>query len=135
MCIRDSFNGDNYTKPMKDFLNKYMGKNRNLTLTRQSEKDFRGLFMNSIKVVYNSLGATAFKPIGKFVAAVFDSVMIGASRRLEKGEINDLNEFRKKYQALLKEEEYTNATSTHTTDEKNVKSRITLATNAFADIK
>jgi hypothetical protein len=127
------FKADKYAKPMKEFLNKYMGGNRHFKM--QSKETLNQLFINSIGTIYAALGKTAFKPEGRFVAAIFDSVTVAVAKRLEKGKISDYGELRKNYQALLNNKEYIDASSTHTTDEDKVKTRITLATKALADIK
>jgi len=126
------FNTDNYAKPMKEFLNKFMGGNRHLRIL--SRENLTQIFLNTIKVIYESIGEIAFKPEKRFVAAIFDSVMIGVARRLERGKIDDYKKLHNAYQILLGHKGYTDAASTHTTDEKNVKNRIMLASNVFADV-
>jgi hypothetical protein len=127
------FNSDKYAKPMKEFLNLYMGKNRHLK--SDTSEELTQIFENSVEAVYAALGKSAFKPQGRFVAAVFDSVMIGVARRLSKGPISDYRGLKMKYQVLLRSDEYINAASTHTTDEDNLRKRMTLATETFAGLR
>lgn len=127
------FNSDDYKKPMKEFLNSYMGKNRKLQL--QSENELSQVFIHTIGVVESCLGSKAFKPKAQINAAVFDAVMVGIARRLEKGNIESCEELRQQYQSLLSKTSFKAASESATTDEENINKRITLATNAFANAK
>ncbi|GAF83745.1 unnamed protein product, partial [marine sediment metagenome] len=69
------------------------------------------------------------------IAAIFDSIMVGVARRLEKGDIEDIEALRRNYIALLSNKDFISATETHTSDEENVVMRMKLATKAFANIK
>jgi hypothetical protein len=122
-----------YSKPMAEFLNKYMGANRNLKL--QSADDITYLFYKTVQSINKSLGKDTFKPRGTLIAAIFDSIMIGIARRLEKGDIKDIDTVRKRYVSLLSNKEFIKATETHTSDEENVVSRLKLATKAFENIQ
>ena len=125
--------GGKYSKPMGGFLNKYMGANRHLEL--QSSKQISQVFNNTVETLNKYLGATAFKPKGAFIAALFDSVMVGVAKRLEKGAIKDVDALNRKFLALLKKKAFIGSTKTHTSDEENVVKRIKLATMAFGNIK
>lgn len=127
------FNSNSYKKPMKEFLNSYMGKNRNLEL--QSESQLSQMFEDTIKVVASCLGNKAFRPKAQINAAVFDAVMVGIARRLEKGNIQSCEALRQQYQSLLSETSFKAASESATTDEDNIDKRITLATSAFANVE
>ncbi|MBM3235831.1 DUF262 domain-containing protein [Candidatus Poribacteria bacterium] len=127
------FNSDNYKSPMKEFLNRYIASNRHLKL--QSAGQLTQVFTNTIRVINDYLGNKAFRPRGALNAAVFDSVMVGVARRLEKGNICNREGFRERYQSLLKDEEYNEWTLSGTTDEARVRQRIQMATNAFRDLE
>ena len=127
------FNGDNYGKPMKEFLNRYIRSYRHFEL--QSVNQLTQVFTNTIRVINDYLGSKAFRPRGALNAAVFDSMMVGVSRRLEKGNICNEKGFLERYQSLLANEEYTEWTLSGTTDEARVKQRIQMATNVFRDLK
>ena len=81
------------------------------------------------------MGNKAFRPERSINAAVFDSVMVGVAKRLARGVINDLEEVRVKYEALLADEEYANVIASATSDEKNVEKRMEKAEKAFAKVK
>ena len=121
-----------YKRPMNDFLNKYMGWNRELKY--QSSDQIGCAFIKTIDVVFWSLGKGAFRPKAGFNAAVFDSVMIGVARRLEKGEIKSKEKLVEQYIALLKDGKFVIATEESTSNEDRVKERIARATEAFADV-
>jgi Protein of unknown function DUF262 len=123
-----------YKKPMKEFLNLYMGKNKHLRFN--SEIEIRQAFEPTIELVYKTLGNKAFKPKRDFNAAVFDAVMIGIARRLSQGNISDLERLPEKYEELLRDPEFRKSTvdTARTTEEDVVNSRIKLATQIFADL-
>jgi hypothetical protein len=125
--------GDKYSKPMAGFLNKYMGANRHLKL--QSSEQITQVFNNTVETLNKHLGRNVFKPRGALMAAIFDSVMVGIARRLEKGDIKDIKALNRNYIALLSNKGFIGATETHTSDEENVVKRIELATKAFDNIK
>lgn len=127
-------NSEEYRSPMKQFLNMYMGKNRHLR--SKSAEELRKVFTNTIELVVESLGEKAFKPKKAFNSPVFDAVMVGIARRLEKGEVHDPEELSKQYQALLENEEFTTIVfEDGTMSEERVRLRLKLATEAFADLK
>lgn len=122
-----------YTKPMKEFLNIYMGNNKHLAIN--SEKRITKTFLDTIEVVNKSLRKNAFRPKKALNAAVYDSVMVGIAKRLSKGDIKHIQGVRRQYRALLKNDIFIDATETATTDDKNVKRRLKLATDAFANVR
>ncbi|MBF0318647.1 MAG: DUF262 domain-containing protein [Nitrospirae bacterium] len=127
------YNSDEYRRPMKDFLNHCMSKYRNLTSPHTAD-GFLSLFNSTIKVIYDSLSKDAFRPANSLNAAVFDAVMVGVAKRLEKGKINDLVDLKNKYEKLLKIPGFVEAYKTSTSDENNVKARLTSASEIFSDI-
>jgi len=126
------FDFDNYRRPMKEFLNKYMGKNRNL---KHQEKDnLKSIFMPTIDFIAKALGKKAFRPERALNAAVYDAVVVGVARRLKQNSISEIDRFIKKYDELLNNEYFISACKTSTSDEVNVKKRIRIATDYFADL-
>ncbi len=127
------FSLEKYQRPMKEFLNHYMVKNRHLKLN--SEQDLEKVFSSTIKLIHHSLSEIAFRPENTLNAAVFDAVMVGVARRLAKGEIKNIEELKKKYEELLVTDEFKKAYKTGTSDKENVRTRIVLATNIFDSIQ
>jgi hypothetical protein len=127
------FDGGTYTRPINDFLN---------TFTENSMKqkeDFIStcevVFKTVIDLVFNAIGAKAFRPERAINAAVYDSVMVGLARRLEKGPILDLSYFLAEYNELLGDADYIKAISQSTSDDKNVEYRLKKVTEKFAALK
>ena len=92
------------------------------------------LFTGSVSVVYDHIGVKAFKPVSSFNAAVFDAILTGVSRRVEKGPIQDLGQIAKSYQEVLASGDFQLWTSRSTADDEVVKKRLQLATNAFVQV-
>lgn len=125
--------GGEYSRPMKGFLNSFMGRNRELNLYNSDR--LAAAFVPTIELVSRCLGASAFKPKATFNAAVFDSVMVGVARRIERGAVTKCEEFSTQYRHLLADPQFTQATETGTSNEDRVNKRIDLATNAFQNVQ
>ena len=122
-----------YKKPLKGFLNTYMAKNRNFQL---NDKDsLSEIFKQTVNYVNDVLGKRAFRPIRSMNASIFDSIMVGiAEMYIRKLKFPAKNVFLEKYNELLANEEYKEATTAGTSDEPVVEKRMKLAINAFLDI-
>ncbi len=127
------FAANEYTKPMKEFLNKFMGRRRGLDSV--TLEHFAILFNKTVALAHRAIGRKAFRPLKAINAAVFDSVMVGLARRIEKGDVKNLKRIAEKHVALLKVPEYWKAIETATTDEEAIKTRIEKATQHFADVE
>ncbi|AFY41977.1 DUF262 domain-containing protein [Nostoc sp. PCC 7107] len=129
------FKGNEYKRPLKEFLNKFMGKNRHLKY--YSGEKIRDVFETTINKIYQCIGTRAFKPKRTLNASVFDAVMIGVARRLEKSDINDCEQLKLQYTNLLEDPSFLEVTvkTARTSEEENVKERIEKAINAFAEIE
>jgi hypothetical protein len=123
---------DEYRSPMKDFLNRYMASNRDLS--RQSEEELVRAFNSATNLVQKAIGPPAFRPLRAVNAAVVDSVLTGAARRIKRGSVTDLSAFKDAYEQLLANKEYRDAIETGTSQEPNVVTRLTLATQAFDSV-
>lgn len=128
------FLSDQYGRPMKAFLNKYMAYNRHLE--RNSADELRSLFSLTIGVVYDALSERAFRPERALNAAVFDAVMVGIARRLMNKTTVKLNtdKVKEHYDKLLSKAEFEQAYRTATSDSENVKTRLRLATEFFEEV-
>ena len=124
----------NYGAPMKDFLNRYMAANK--ALGRQSEKEITDIFTSTASVIQAGIGRRAFRPRRAVNAAVVDSLMAAVADRLVKaGPVTNMLEFARKYDDLLKDEEYMVAVETGTSAEANVEIRFRKAREAFASVR
>ncbi|MEW6496287.1 MAG: DUF262 domain-containing protein [Cyanobacteriota bacterium] len=126
------FDVKDYERPMVEFINKFTKKHR------QEKPEFinrcKSLFINTIDTIQESIGNQAFRPERAINAAVFDSVMVGLARRLEQNSVVDHAKLRDAYQQLVQNHEYAELVSQSTADEKNVASRIKIATDYFKSI-
>ena len=122
-----------YRKPMKDFLNRYMASNR--SLQRQSQIELQDVFRRTTSLLAKVLGRRAFRPERGMNAAVVDSLMTGIALRLQKGPIDNPEQIQSQHERLLSKESYIDAIRRATSDEASVKTRMTLAREAFAEIQ
>jgi Protein of unknown function DUF262 len=121
-----------YKSPLVNFLNSFMGSHKNLDKSLAAEMN--EVFTQTIHLIRNSVGASAFRPVRALNAAVFDSVMVGIARRLKRGPIKDAAALKTKYDELLRNKEFLDACGRGTAGEERVKTRIGLATGAFSDL-
>jgi len=106
-----------YNKPMKDFLTKFMRKNRGPSgeaLARSEE-----VFMQTCKQIVNTLGEKPFHVRAGLNASVFDAVMVAFSNHLESipGDVTE------RYKRLLADSEFDEGTRQATTDKDTVQQR------------
>jgi hypothetical protein len=126
------YDADKYKSPLVSFLNGFMGRHKDLD--KGQSDDMARVFSNTIHVIYGSIGASAFRPTRVLNAAVFDSVMVGLARRLDRGPITDGAVFKSAYDALMIDQAFLDACGRGTAGEERVKTRIELATAAFAGV-
>ncbi len=107
-----------YDKPMKDFLSKYMRKNRDAS--DEALKVAGELFSQTCAQVTARLGKKPFHIRTGLNAAVFDSVMTTISKNLSSLPAN----LKDRYRALLADAEFNRATRESTTDNERVKLRL-----------
>jgi len=123
-----------YAAPMKNFLNRYMAKNR--SLLKQSEKELTNIFSLTAQTIFNGIGEKAFRPKRSVNAAVVDSLMTGVARRLLiHHPFADLEAFKAQYDQLITNADYLNATETGTSQSANITARFTKAEEAFTQIQ
>lgn len=127
------YESEQYSRPMKGFLNTFMGRNRRLSGI--SKEDMRSVFTQTITAIHKSIGKRAFKLARVLNAAVFDAVMVGVARRLRQGAILDLDTVQERYATLLASPNFLAVAERATADEESVSKRLDLATRAFADIR
>jgi hypothetical protein len=128
------YQGDKYQSPMEKFLNTYMAHNRNLE--RQDEMTLTDVFNKTVDVIYSSIEEKAFRFTSSSLnAALYDALMVGIARRLEKGEITDLEAVERSYTKLVSLPAFAKAVTASTASEVNVKTRLDLSISAFAIVE
>jgi hypothetical protein len=120
-----------YARPMKEFLNRYVAANRNLTV--QSATVLTDLFSSTISSV-SEIGPQAFRPVNALNAAVFDAVTVGIAKRIQQRPIAEPHRLTDAYLALLADQKFQESYSKATSDAESVKTRIGLAEKAFASV-
>lgn len=125
-------NGE-YSQPMKRFLNRFMGRNRDLKAL--SGEQFAKDFTTGIDLVAEVIGRRAFRLGTALNAAVFDAVMVGVTHRLWNGPVEDRESFAAAYERLLETGDFEASVRKATANEENVSRRLVLAVEAFADLK
>jgi hypothetical protein len=116
-----------YEKPLKDFLSKYMNKNRDAS--DEALKKARDVFSQTCDRVISLLGNKPFHIRTGLNAAVFDSVMTTISKNLSvlPADLND------RYKTLLADPAFNLATQQHTTDNDRVRMRFRKAAEILLD--
>jgi hypothetical protein len=92
-------------------------------------------FTRTVELLFRVIGPRAFRPERAVNAAVVDSLMTGLAKRLAKGPILHKAELKRRYEALLSNKRYRSSVETGTAQEANVKTRLSLAEEAFAKVK
>lgn len=124
---------NSYERPLNEFLSKFAAKNRNPNPAELGK--FHDLFTSTIELISTSIGNEAFRPERALNAAVFDSVMLGVARRLNRGIVIQHDNLKNAYKRLLSDKTYLSIVSGATGDKLAVEKRMELATGAFASVK
>lgn len=121
-----------YRKPMKNFLNRYMKNNKNGNSNLIIKKE---LFIKTIELIHRCIGDKAFKIRKGLNAAVFDAVMVGLATRIDSDVITQEETIKKIYDDLIHNKEFLIFVDTaRTTDNLEVQGRIKIAIKAFAEV-
>lgn len=122
------FEKDNYQKPLKGFLNKFMASNRNFE--KYSKDDLNTVFTNTLKYFADNLNNKSFRIGGPLNAAAFDAYMVAVAEKLKRGDL-DYNNFRDAYFTLLDNSKFIETTKGGTSDDKQLKERLEIAIAHF----
>ncbi len=117
-------NWQSYAKPMKQFLNNYMLSKNNLkekqpAFLKESEKNFR----HTCDFMLAALGEKPFHLRGPLNFALLESVAFAVQEDSKQSK----EQFQKKFQKLLKNDEYLKTCAEKTNDDKVLKKRFELA--------
>ena len=124
---------ENYKRPMRGFLNDFVRRRRNID--EEAGARFKKLFLDTVGVACSALGEGAFRPQKSLNAAVFDAVMVGLAKRLERGQLTDSDGLKSAYDGLLRENSFQEAYSKSTSSFESVRSRFDLAEKAFQELQ
>jgi uncharacterized protein DUF262 len=122
-----------YARPMKEFLNRYMARNRDLHWQKKEilTKDF----VETSRLIAKGVGDRAFRPVGPINAAVLDSMMVGLARRIQRGPVTNLDELKKAFTRIVADQHYRQLIESSTAQEDAVHERIGMAQEAFAAVR
>ncbi|MBY0306157.1 MAG: DUF262 domain-containing protein [Sphingomonas sp.] len=123
--------GDRYYRPMVKFLNDFAAKANRLNSEELAK--LGKTFLDTVEIVKDAIGNRAFRIVRALNAAVFDAVMVGIAKRLDKKKKVDPAKIATAYDELLKNAKFRTACEQSTALEDNVKTRRDLAIAAFAD--
>lgn len=124
---------DNYERPLKSFLNSFLRSHRGLEGI--DSEQVTDVFKKTCAVIDAGIGRAAFRLTNSINSALVDAVMIGVARRLEKGPINVVSRLSDALEGLKALSAFRDAIGRATADEERVKSRLDLATEAFAKVE
>lgn len=113
-------NAKGYTKPMKDFLSRYMATHRNANPIQSAT--FRKRFSSTMTAIRSSLGDKPFHIRSGLNAAVFDSCAVAFSKHP-----TETAGVKKRFEKLVRDEKYLEWVSSHTTDREFVELRLAKA--------
>lgn len=126
------FDLDKYDKPLKGFLNTFMSSNRNLQRFNSITLD--NLILPSIALINQQLGRTAFRIGGGVNAAIFDSIMTGLCKRMNKKKIKTTDAIVRVYNELITDSNFTSLSKVGTSDPAVVRRRIEFAIEKFDSV-
>jgi uncharacterized protein with ParB-like and HNH nuclease domain len=108
-----------YSKPLKEFLNKFNGKYRNPTDAEM--KRLKTVFKKTTDLILEKLGKSAFRPDRVFNASAFEVLMVGIANRLD--EKIDFKSFSDNLNDLYQDQEFVDSITRATSDDKVVEQR------------
>ncbi|MEG5044658.1 DUF262 domain-containing protein [Microcoleus sp. B4-C1] len=129
------FEGNDYKPSLKEFLNQYMRQNRHLA--RQSEEQIINAFIPTIELLHKGLGNKAFKPQKLLIPTYFEAVMVVTARRLEQGQINNLEQLGERYKSLTEDNNFSGVAQKvrNLTSLENVMKRLEIASYYLANLE
>lgn len=114
-------NVQNYEKPMKEFLNKCMRRERNAN--SEAFNDFQQTFSDACGFIIDSLGEKPFHVRGPLNSSILDSVVCSVMKNLHNVPAN----FNERWKILLEDRDFHKATFYGTSDDQAVKTRFAKA--------
>ena len=125
---------DSYERPMKHFLNTFMGDHCDLEQARQ-EDELRRVFERTVKTAATVLTSKALRPERALNVSVADAVLVGLARRLDAGPVSDADALKAAHEGLLKRLKEESLHTVDTTAPERVKLRIEYACEAYRPVQ
>lgn len=125
---------ENYTEPMTTFLNAFMKQYQHIT--PEQIASFTQIFNVTIILAADCLGENAFRPNKAIDAALLEATLVGLARRLQAGPVTDKAELSIRFDSLKRDNAFMEIASAPSDGQgDNVRKRVELAIQAFADVK
>ena len=124
---------DTYARPMKQFLNTFMGDHCNLEQTQEDE--FRRVFERTVQTAATVLTAKALRPERALNVSVVDATLVGLAHRLDAGAVSDANALKSVHAELLRRLKEESLYRVGTTDPERVRLRIEYARKAYGSVQ
>lgn len=124
---------EDYSSPMKRFLNDFMERNRNPL--PDVLDGYRSVFERTVETVDLMVGAKALRPDRPVNAAVADAVLVGTATRLTKGPIEHREAFRAAHERLIERLRRDELYQSRTTHENRLRKRILYASEEFGRVQ
>jgi hypothetical protein len=121
---------DKYKSPMKDYLTAFAQRHREPGGAEAAK--MKNTFVAAVQLIFHAKAKKAFRLGRALNAAVFDSVMVGVSERLDSGPLLNSEQLRIAYDMLLSDKDYLASVSKATAREDQVSARLKKARDAFA---
>lgn len=125
------FRHDQYASPMKDFLNRFMASNK--SLISPGKQELLEIFCETTSLIYDSIGAIAFRPERAVNAALVDALMTAVATAIRDGSKPSPTGLNKAREVLLADPDFVDAITTGTSQKPKVDLRISRAIKAVAD--
>ena len=127
------FDQASYQSPMSEFLTMFVQKNRNPRADFLTEST--DIFVRTMDAFMSALGTRAFRLQRAFNAAIFDSMSVGLAQRIATSDhLPDPEQTMLAHRSLLTDQEYLEAISRSTSDERSVSMRMTKAVERFSSL-
>lgn len=121
-----------YARPLKVFLNKFAGKNRDASAP--GLRDGAELFKRASHILREGVGPDVMRKASRQVnAAQTEAIFVGLMRRLETGDVSP-SDVAAAVEELRGNSAFDAATTRATADEEPVATRLRIATDTFARI-
>lgn len=110
---------ENYSKPLKEFLNKFNSRNRNPS--DEEIQKLSELFTKTTDFILKNIGKNAFRPDRIFNASAFEVLMVWVAKNLDQN--LDTQNLASGLETLYKNQEFLDSITRATSDEKVVELR------------
>jgi hypothetical protein len=117
--------GDGYRAPMKEFLNQYTARNRDLE--HESAQELTDTFVNTVSTIRKQLGDGAFRLVRAVNAAVLDSVMTVVAEGISADTLRSGAALQQSFEKLMNDGEYLQSVERATAREEQVATRLSRA--------